>query len=68
MDQQDVNEQKRRDIKYNDAAFRLKNAAFHGSYMLDQEKGRRVELPSGFSNNRKDVSEGKWNRAPSTAS
>ena len=36
--------------------------------MLDADKGRKMETQNGFNTNRKDVNEGKWNRAPSNVS
>jgi|EP00354_Favella_ehrenbergii_P004283 hypothetical protein len=68
MDEQELQEQARRERKFSEPAFRMKNQAFHSSYMMDAEKGRKSEVPAEFASYRKDVNENKWNRAPSTAS
>ena len=36
--------------------------------MMDADKGRTMEAQSGFNNNRKDVNENKYSRAPSNVS
>ena len=35
---------------------------------MDEDKGRKHEVPREFLSYRKDVNENKWNRAPSNAS
>lgn len=46
----------------------LKTQAFYGSYMLDADKGRAVEVPRAYISHRKDVNENKWTRTPSSVS
>ena len=54
--------------KYNNPAFKVKNNALQGSYMMDKDKGRSVDLPDGFRSHHKDSYEGKWARTPSQVS
>ena len=61
-------EQERFNRKVNDPSFKLKNQVYYGSYMMDSDKGRTVDVPREFSSHRKDVNENKWSRAPSTVS
>lgn len=61
-------EQMRDERKCNDPAFKLKNQALYGSFMLDAEKGRSMDVPREFASYRKDVNENKWSRAPSNVS
>ena len=71
MNQDDQAEQERvkfSDRKYNNSAFKVKNNALQGSYMMDADKGRSVDLPDGFRSHHKDCYEGKWNRTPSQVS
>lgn len=61
-------EQLRNERKFNDPAFKLKNQAFYGSYMMDADKGRNADVPREFASYRKDTLDNKWNRAPSNVS
>ena len=62
QDALEAREQQRRERKYNDPSFKLKNEVYYGSYMLNADKGRNVDVPQDFRSYRKDVNEGKWNR------
>ena len=46
----------------------MRNEAFYGSYMMDADKGRSLDVPREFLSYKKDVNENKWNRAPSNVS
>jgi len=68
MDSQLAQEQARNKHKYNDPVFKMKNETFHGSYMMDTEKGRDMEVPKEFPSYRKDISQNKWSRTPTSVS
>lgn len=68
MVEQEARENERNQRKYNDQSFKLKNEVYYGSYMLNADKGRSVDVPKEFSSYRKDVNENKWNRTPSNVS
>ena len=50
-------EQERFNRKTNDPKFKLRNEAFYGSYMMDAEKGRVVDVPREFLSYKKDITQ-----------
>ena len=67
-EQEEKDRQKFSERKQSNNAFKVKNNALQGSYMMDAEKGRTVDMPQGYRSHHKDVNENKWTRTPSQVS